>query len=1163
MNIYWGSAVSLMFFMGVGVLTARYLNFSGQLWYMFMGIMSALGLTASAFFYYFQNKFQERRAGKLAEAEAAAAAGGGAAPAGTPGGDGAFAWVREANLRLAKAKPGVGIENLPMVFVIGDRGTAKTSTILNSGLEPELLAGQVYQDNAVVSTRGVNIFYARDSVFVEAGGAIMASPSAWKSLVTKLRPGRLKSLVGSGGEAPRAVLLCFDLENFTRQGAAEAIAASARYLQERLGDVSQALGISLPVYVLFTRADRIPYFADFVNTLGLEEAGQVVGVTLPMRPAAGVYAEAETHRLTGAFNQLFYSLCDHRLRLLPRESDLSKVPGTYEFPREFRKLRNMLVQFLVDVGRPSQLRSNPFLRGFYFSGVRAVQVQEAPVQASMPAPQPAETGGGATRMFRVGFQAEQRQAQMHAAAAGGSATRRIPQWLFLGHLFNDVILADHVARGASGSSTKTSGLKRVLLATAAGLCLLYAGLLTLSYFGNRSIEQQAIEAIRAIPPTEAAGGQVPSLEALQRLDTVRQALEKLTDYEANGAPWSLRWGLYAGNKMLPQVRRNYYNKFRQMLFGGTQDSVLAFLQRVPAAPGANDDYGYAYDSLKAYLLTASEWKRSSDPALQAFLAARLYDRWTAGRDAQIGKDRLDLARAQFAFYAKDLHNGNPYNPNGDGAAIDHARAYLAAFGGIQRVYRFLLSEAAKRNPPMTFNQKFPGSGEVVSSPVEVAWAFTKDGWTFMKDQIKRQNFLGEEWVLGPSRGQVPDQATLEKGILDLYTKDYVEQWRNLLRRSNVIPYANLDDASRKLNKLTSSDAPLLALLWWTTQNTAVDLPGVAEKFRAVHAVVPPSGVQQYIVPPNQNYNGGLLALQQSVERAARKEPDGERAMRDSAQSAKLAERQLATTLPPDPEARIQQRIDVLLQQPIDYLDALFGGDLRSGGARFCAAFNPLTTKFPFNPTAVAEVTLQELADILQPGTGRLWTFYNESLKSALPCQNGQCTSSGNPPLNPQFVSFISQLMRFSRALYGDSGNQPNYAFSLRPQMSDQVEQFDVTVNGALAHLRGGQSNNYVWPGTAPSRNFLLSVRLAGGSNLQVQNWDGLWSVFRFFADADRNAPSGNASTFTWLVRSGRAAQPTMVGGRPLTYEFLVDTGGAPSVFSKEFLSTLKCVVPLR
>ncbi len=262
-----------------------------------------------------------------------------------------------------------------MVFVIGDRGTAKTSILLHSGLEPELLTGQVYQDNVVTSTRGANIFYGRDTVFVEAGGSLMANPGAWKMLVAKLRPGRLKSLVGGGGDAPRGVLLCFDLEAFSRRGAADAIGSAARYLHDRLGDISEVLGISFPVYVLFTRADRIPFFGRFPSrNLSSEEAGQVVGVTLPMRNAVGgVYAEAETRRaITASFNDLFHSFCDQRLRLLPRESDPQAIPGTYEFARRIPQAASDAgaVPEVEDIARPSQLRASPFLRGFYFSGVR-------------------------------------------------------------------------------------------------------------------------------------------------------------------------------------------------------------------------------------------------------------------------------------------------------------------------------------------------------------------------------------------------------------------------------------------------------------------------------------------------------------------------------------------------------------------------------------------------------------------------------------------------------------------------------------------------------------------------------------------------------------------------------------------------------------------------
>jgi type VI secretion system protein ImpL len=1145
MNFYWAGAASFVFFILIGVLGGNLLHLEGPRWYFFMGLMAALGLSSAALFYYFQRKAQERRG-----------ASGGSSNTNDPGANETDPLIRDANARLAQSKAGAGIANLPMIFVIGDRGTAKTSTILQSGIEPELLAGQVYQDNAVTPTRTANIFYAGGTVFVEAGGAVLGTPQAWSRLVAKLQPGKLKSL--GGGQAPRGVLLCFDLETFTRQGAAESIANAARYLQARLGEISQILGVSFPVYVLFTRADRLPYFAEFVRNLSNDEAGQVVGATLPMRPAnaSGVYGEEENQRLTAAFTQLFHTFCDQRLRLLPRETDVEKLPQSYEFPREFRKLRSALVQFLVDIGRPSQLRASPFLRGFYFSGVRPVTMTEV---AAAPQATPVEQAGvsGATGMFRVGVEAQRRAQQAQATPGGGS--RKVPQWLFLGHLFNDVILADESARRASGSSTKTSTLKRALYATAAGLCLLYSILLIVSFFGNRSLEQQALDASRGL--TGIAAAPLPSEDSLRKLETLRQSLAELTDYEYNGAPLHLRWGLYSGSSVLPSVRRVYYSKFNQLLFGSTEAGILSFLQRTPAAPGPTDDYGYGYDSLKSYLLTTSEWKRSSDQSLQAFLASRLQNRWSAGHENEIGQPRMDLVKLQFDFYAKDLQHGNPYSADNDSAAVDRTRSYLSKFSGVQRVYQFLLAESAKNNPPTTFNRKFPGTGDAVTSTVEVAWAFTRDGWKFMQDQIKRQNFGGEQWVLGPYQSQGVDRASMERGILDLYTKDYIEQWRNVLRRSNVNRYANYQDASRKLTLLTGSGAPLLALMWWTSQNTAIDLPGVSDKFKAVQTVVPPSQAQQYIVQPNQSYNGGLLNLQQAVDRAANKDPSGEQSTRDNAQSARLSARQLSATFPPDPEAHIDQRTEELLLQPITYLDNLAGGDLRAGGAAFCAAFNPLTAKFPFNPTATAEVTLDELGSILRPQTGKLWTFYEASLKSVMQCPNGDCVPQGSTPINPVFVRYISQMMKFSRAVYGDSGQDPNLRYTLRPQSTDQVDEFGVAVNGDLAQLKGGASKQFTWPGPG-TRSFRLDLKVAGGSQLGAQSYDGPWSVFRFFADANRTTNAGNGYTFTWAVTSGRSQQPQMVKGRALIYEFFVDTGGGPAVFSKDFLSTLKCVAPV-
>jgi len=356
--------------------------------------VALVALIVLVVFYLLQKKKQARAAAASAEDSA-------------PGGDEISLLIREAETRLAGAKiEGARVSTLPVYLLIGDSGCAKTCTMTHSGLEPELLAGQVYQAGNITSTRTANIWFSRRSVFLEAGGKLLSDTARWQRLVQKLQP--RGSVVGKGEQAPRAVVVLFDCENFTRPGAADQAVAAARTLRARLGEICEAMGINLPVYVLFSKMDRVPFFTDFVRNLSNEEATQVLGITLPMilKRNEGVYGEEETARLTGNFEWLFRSLADARPEFLAREGDASKLPGAYEFPREFRKIRTAAVQFMVDLCRPSQLSTGPFLRGFYFTGVRPVVINEAaPVAAAAshgaPAPLPVNTMKPPGKMMKL------------------------------------------------------------------------------------------------------------------------------------------------------------------------------------------------------------------------------------------------------------------------------------------------------------------------------------------------------------------------------------------------------------------------------------------------------------------------------------------------------------------------------------------------------------------------------------------------------------------------------------------------------------------------------------------------------------------------------------------------------------------------------------------
>jgi type VI protein secretion system component VasK len=537
------------------------------------------------------------------------------------------------------------------------------------------------------------------------------------------------------------------------------------------------------------------------------------------------------------------------------------------------------------------------------------------------------------------------------------------------------------------------------------------------------------------------------------------------------------------------------------------------------------------------------------------------ERWSERREADIGKDRMDLAKKQFDYYARFLSAGeNPYSDKPDADGVKNTRIYLANFKGPQRIYVGLLANAAKKDKPITFNQWAEGSSEVLLSAYPVQFAFRKEGAKFMLQEIANAHFDFEKWVLGDYAGQSEDMATMQKGITDLYVKDFIKQWRSVLSTSRFVPYKDPKDAVKKLSTLTSSTAPILALFSWTSQNTAVDVPGVKEAFRAVQQVEPPGAVAY--VPSAQPYNDSLQNLQASIEKwvEANADPNAAKPVQEMADAARKETRKISSTLPADPDAHVENVVGELMLKPIIDAERLAKPPdpsvaLNQAGAGFCQAFSPIVKKFPFNQSARDEATLQELGDVFKP-TGSKLSDFEDKVKNVIVCKAGSCNVVDKPPapVNPAFRIFLSQAAKLSYALYGDTKTDPEYHYTLTPVKSLQVDSFELAVNGDVSKLAGGDPKSFVWPGGGKP-SFKLSLTLAGGTATRVQNHDGLWSLFRFFADADSTTARGAGYDFVWTVTSGVGSNPLQVGGKDLKYDFTVDA----NIFSKEFLAGMRCV----
>jgi type VI secretion system protein ImpL len=1142
--LYLVTILVLIVYLVLVWLLGMWLPLHGSDVWILRGVLALLGLIAGGVVLWYMQKAKKA---KEAAGESGSQAG---------ANDDLDGLVREAIRRLKHSTLGRGsnLGSLPLVFVMGDPGSTKTTVVIHSALDPELLAGQVYRDSDVLPTAAANIWYTREAIFVDPAGSLMGEADRWRRLVRLLQPARFSAAIGKRAQAPRAAVVCFDCETFLQPGASEAAVSAARRLSVRLQEVSQLLGISFPVYVLFTKIDRISFFADFVRGMSKDEVSEVLGVTLPLRSlSAGVYADEETRRLTKAFDEIFYSLAERRIVLLPRENEGDKLPGIYEFPRELRKLRTLLVQFLVDLGRPSHLSTNPFLRGFYFTGVRPVIMEDVVVAPVAPVETAdAGYGSGATQIFsRMGSPAPP------PPGARGGGSRRVPQWVFLTSLFNDVLVKDRVALATSGSSSRVNLLRRLALGAALFIALICLTGFVVSFFRNRALETRVREAVADLSTLQTANNQPAGIGDLTKLDNLRSELVDLSYYAEHGAPFSLRWGLYEGDQILPDARRVYFERFRRLLFAEAQKRVtdnLDGLAGKSAANAPNDAYQKSYDELKEYLITTEP--ADHDKSTKEFLTPVLMTHWVADRD--IDKDRRDLAALQFDYFATELAKENPFPTGNSKPLIEQARAYLKQFSGIDRNYVQLLSKATQKDA--SFGDQFPDAAGVIVSSYKVKGAFTRGGFLVVQDALKNPgNLVGEEWVLGKNDVKDMDPDVLRQKLTDRYDQDFVKEWNNVLKTSAVAGYVSNADADKKLQKLTGPTSPLLELLYFISHNTDPAPTDVKLPFAAVQAVEPPGPADKlpdhYIVPPNKEYVEALGKLQTDIHALAQNPgaPDPAQLTQagNSADLASQAVTKVVASVQVDQQFGNQDQVRRLLQEPIKNVEALLKRgpvDIVNGsGKSYCAAFAAAASKYPFDPNSLQDLSMDQLYAIFGPTSDALKKLKDDVKPFTLMVGNRYAPNAQaavKPSAN--FLNFLNRVTALSDALYPTGSLPPKLSYTLKVLPSN-LEGVVLKIGSETLSGGEGAQHSFIWTGA--SEDVLVSSK--SGDVLDSLP-AGPWAAFKFVAKAHQLG----GGKLEWVGESnGRIVM--LPNGKQKSYDYQLQVPGNANPFFD--LQGMKCV----
>jgi type VI secretion system protein ImpL len=1050
------------------------------------------------------------------------------------------------------------LRKLPTILILGPRGATKTTVVEQSGLNTELLEGETHRGETIVPTELVNLWYAEGTVLVEAGGALIDEPEKWEALLSYTQPARLAAALGLGVQAPRVALVCVACDEFTQPGAGESMAALGRRLRDRLVEAAEALGIRLPVYVLFTRADRLPYYDDFVRTLGRDEADQALGVTMPVAPASSApYAEAQGGRIERYLNELLHALRLKRRDFLMRERDAEVQAGMYEFPREIEKIRGHIHSFLLELCRPSQLGRSPFLRGFHFTGVRALVVDEPGAPAPVT-PTPTDAGSmGATQVFDL----SKIQAAARQAAAGRS--RRIPDWAFLKPFFRDVVMPDEVARVTTTGGARVDFLRRGLLTTAAVAAVVWGLGLVVSYRANRATAERVAAAAGLVQETDFRSDFIASQDDLERLDTLRSELVELRRHAVDGRPLGMRWGLYRGDDILEPGLGIYLDAFETAMGGEARRILHARLAGLPAEPDESTDFRSLYDALKAYLILTDHPDRSD----VAFLPPAVLENWDTARN--LDGERGELFRAQWDFFAEVIADvGNPPAPLPEATTVASSRDFLRELSNEDQFYLNVLGQAAAYGEEIRLYTAVRGSEGLLRNEVIVEPHFTLGAFDWVRDVDAREMLQSEDWVLGPQSMPIEDVASLGESVKARYRSEYAGRWLEFLAATSVTPFNGAADAARRLDGLASSESPLLGTLSLVARNTRP----FADEFQPVLSVYPPPppGEEEDALPEedtrlirdtNQSYVDALRQLEGALDALAQAPRDAQQAAvgqaNDAVRGGEGAVDGMADAFALEPAAARDAGSAVrgLLQAPLRNAERLLGGfgagQINGAGASFCREFGGFLSGYPFDRDAPNNASMEDVTTALQPGQSVLWSFIRDELEaSGLVVQQGSRFSirtGADPTPTSQFMGFLNQAADISSALFDAQGN-PVVQFTLLPTTTPQLPEITIRIDNITQRTTPVNQREvpFRWAGQT-ARDVLVTAVIDGSEETLLEVPPGPWALFRLFETAQWSDLGSDRYQLSWTTSQGQVLQARLT---------LTDS---PPVFRPGVLSGLSCV----
>lgn len=664
--------------------------------------------------------------------------------------------------------------NLPWFLVIGPENCGKTSFLLNSGLQfplNEQADRHLYQLRA---TERCETMFADQAVFIDTPGSYTDNRGEtdqhhlWRLLLKRLfrcRPAR----------PANGVIVCVSMRDIMDEDAARR-EHLARAIRRRLSETLQTLRTHVPVFLVFTKCDAVPGFAQFFAQLPRLEREQIFGCP------AGSGLGMDMDKLRGAMTEMLQTLNSQIISKIHQERDLTARGDIFVFPQKLAGLAPHIEDFIAEAFGPSRYHRPVMFRGFFFTS--ALSSQDVLKSAA----------GGGELAFQTGFQPTQ----------GDYA-----KGFFILKLLQDCVIPEACLAGADKEHVWSLRLRRHGLQLAAGALFLFlASFLSVSFMNN----YQNIESVSALYATfERQRQDTPRPQDAKRLlpelNTLEKTLHVYNPQEDSAFSYGL--GLYQGHAIDTAAHAAYLEELNVRLLPQARRTAVQKIER------SLTDAGELKPALRAYLMLC-------DPARlkREFLTDWLERQWAA---QFMGDAPAQQALARHMDYAV-THGIRPVRP--DQALLDKARQALLKTPLAELAYQQMKEEAQESGkPPFTFRSRLgdsmsPFDGDTYPVP----WLYTRKGYEeYCLERCPAiiRSMTDDSWIFGsaPLTLSALDMDHIYRDVRAMYFRDYTKYWTTAVQKLHVPEPPNLSSAARTAERLTAGISPVTQVLREVRDNT--------------------------------------------------------------------------------------------------------------------------------------------------------------------------------------------------------------------------------------------------------------------------------------------------------------------------------------------------------